>query len=160
LHSVDALVRQSLIEFSWHSGLELGAGTGICCLFLALHAKPRFAVATDGSTAVVDLISRNVTLHKKADSVECGRTRCRAEDRTAVVERFGDFDYVIGSEIAYDESCVGPVVDTIGQLLNATGRFVTSHIDRYAKTTRALLAKLHNAGFVKEEEIEWDELVN
>jgi predicted nicotinamide N-methyase len=150
LHWLD----RNLDRFRDRSVVELGAGTAVCSLFLALNSDPRVVVATDGSPHVLELIERNIELHKKSEIVKAVRLQWRGHD---CGERF---DFVIGSEIAYDENCIGALVETVGALLCENGCFVIGHIDRYAQTTRALMERLEGSGFVKEEEIGWDELMS
>jgi predicted nicotinamide N-methyase len=140
--------------------VELGAGTGICSLFVARYGQPLSILATDGSSPVIELVTRNVNFHKLSESVSCCEMKWTSEDVSSVIAKFGQFDFVIGSEIAYDESCIQSLVDSVKSLLNDTGRFVIGHIDRYAQTTRLLYRQLEDAGFVKEAESLWDELVD
>jgi 2-polyprenyl-3-methyl-5-hydroxy-6-metoxy-1,4-benzoquinol methylase len=145
--------------FDNRSVIDIGAGTGICSLFIAAHGNPLSVLATDGSELVVELIGKNVAFHHRSESVKFRAMRWTGDACRCVCAEFGKFDFVIGSEIAYDENCVEELVDSVDGLLNPGGRFVIGHIDRYARTTRALHSKLERSGFVKEEEVHWRDLV-
>ena len=140
--------------------IEVGAGTGICAVFVARYGDPTLSVATDGSEPIIDLMEKNAALHKTGEKVRCEHMRWIPEDYERVVAEHGKFDFVIGSEIAYNENCIEGLVDSVDALLKEDGRFVIGHIDRYAKVTRALMAKMERSGFEKESETDWDELMD
>jgi predicted nicotinamide N-methyase len=147
-----------IAEFHGKSVIELGAGTGICSLFIAKHEQPSQILATDGSMPVIDLITQNITFHQLSSLVKSSQMKWTPDDIQRV-NTFGPFDFVIGSEIAYDESCIEDLVQTVAALLGDSGRFVIGHIDRYAQTTRLLYAQLTAAGFVLIDQTPWDDLV-
>jgi predicted nicotinamide N-methyase len=145
--------------FNNRSVIEIGAGTGVCSLFIATHGNPSSVLATDGSAPVVELIERNVAFHCRSGSVQVRTMRWTRAACRGVCAEFGKFDFVIGSEIAYDENYVEALVDSVDDLLSPGGRFIIGHIERYAQTTRALHSKLARSGFVKDEEADWNNLV-
>lgn len=139
--------------------VEVGAGTGICAVFATKFGNAAKGLATDGSEPLVDLMQKNIDLHGMADKVTCTQMKWIKEHWDKVVAEHGQFDFVIGSEIAYDENCVEGLIDTVDALLKPGGRFIIGHIDRYAMTTRSLLAKLARSGYEKEAEVPWGDLM-
>ena len=106
----------------------------------------------------MELIQNNIDLYKGTKNITCELLKWNKECREPFAEKNGKFDFVIGSEIAYNENCVEDLVETMNILLKPNGRFIIGHIDRYAQTTRALYKKLENSGFIKEAEFPWDSL--
>ena len=139
--------------------IEVGAGTGVCAVFIARYGNPVISVASDGSEHVVHLMENNAELHEKSAVVPCEHMRWIKEDYDRILQKYGKFDFVIGSEIAYNENCIDGLIDAMDALLTENGKFIIGHIDRYAKVTRALLAKLGKNGFEKDSETEWDDLM-
>ncbi|KAH0793010.1 protein-lysine methyltransferase C42C1.13-like isoform X1 [Histomonas meleagridis] len=146
--------------FDNKSVVEVGAGTGVCASFIAKYSSPTKVIATDGSEPVMELIQNNIDLYKDRKNITCELLKWNKESREPFAKKHGQFDFVIGSEIAYNENCVEDLVDTMNLLLKPNGRFVIGHIDRYTQTTRALYRKLEESGFVKESEFPWDSLLN
>lgn len=140
--------------------IEVGAGTGVCAVFVAKFGDPALSVATDGSEPVIDLMEKNAELHGKNGVVPCEQMRWIPEDYERVLAEHGKFDVVMGSEIAYNENCIEGLVDSVSALLKEDGRFVIGHIDRYAKVTRALMEKMERSGFEKESETDWSDLMD
>lgn len=150
--------------FNGKTALEVGAGTAICSTFIAKYGNPKKVVATDGSVPVVDLMKKNIDLHPDAKNIHCCLLGWNKESSQALLkEEFPDgdkFDFVFGSEIAYNENCVEDLVNTADELLKKDGKFIVGHIDRYYQTTRAFLNKLERSGFKTVEKVPWDDLVN
>lgn len=150
--------------FNNKTAIEVGAGTAICSTFIAKFGNPQKVVATDGSEQVVELMQKNIDLHPDAKNIHCSLLRWDQKSCQSLLnEEFPNgekFDFVFGSEIAYNENCVEGLVNTADALLKKDGKFIVGHIDRYAQTTRAFLNKLKNSGFKIAEKIPWDDLIN
>ena len=149
--------------FHGKTGVEVGAGTAICSTFIAKYGEPKQIIATDGSPPVCELMQKNIDLHPGLKNISC----CVLDWGTEPTERFLEekchgeqFDFVYGSEIAYNENCVEGLVTTARILLKPNGLFVIGHIDRYAQTTRAFFRELKNQNFELESEVPWDDLIN
>ena len=139
--------------------VELGCGIAICSLFLSKFGEPSFVTATDGNEIVVDLMKDNAKL-ADCKNVDCEIMKWGNEIANEFKEKHGVFDIVMGSEIAYNENCIDPLVETINALLSPNGRFLIGHIFRYGRVTRYLFKRLDDEGFEVEKEIHWDELMN
>ncbi|OHS98865.1 putative nicotinamide N-methyltransferase-like protein [Tritrichomonas foetus] len=160
--------------FSQKSAVEVGAGTGICASFVAKYGNTQKVIATDGSEPVVELMQNNIDLHLDNSNTEnaandktqnklnltCELLKWEEDAYSEFVKKNGQFDYVFGSEIAYNENCVEGLVNTVNALLKPSGQFIVGHIDRYAQTTRAFFNKLERTGFVKVAEDKWDDIMN
>lgn len=152
-------IDRNLDVFAGKSVIEVGAGTAVCALMVARHGTPTRVMATDGSEPVTELMAKNAKLHEVDNIFTCKRMRWIPEDWEPIIGSHGRYNFVIGSEIAYDEGCIDGLVEAVDALLAPGGRFVIGHIDRYARVTRALLAKMDEVGFEKECEVPWGELV-
>lgn len=150
--------------FNGKTAIEVGAGTAVCSAFVAKFGNPQKVVATDGSNPVVELMNKNIELHPDAKNIHCRLLPWDQEScKNLLKDEFpnGDkFDFVFGSEIAYNENCVEGLVDTVDILLKKDGKFIVGHIDRYAQTTRAFFKKLEKSGFKVVEKVPWDDLVS
>lgn len=146
--------------FEGKSVIELGAGTAVCSIFIAKYGKASKVVATDGSDLVVELMDENLELHPDIKQCSAKLLKWSTETARELVQETEKFDYVIGSEIAYNENCVEDLVNTIDELLKPDGLFIIGHIDRYAQTTRAMYRKLEKSNFVKSMEYPWDDILD
>lgn len=150
--------------FNNKTAIELGAGTAICSAFIAKFGSPQKVIATDGSEPVIDLMNKNIDLLPDAKNIHSKLLKWNKEScSTLLNEEFPNgekFDFVFGSEIAYNENCVEDLVDTADKLLKEDGKFIVGHIDRYAQTTRAFFNKLERSKFSLLEKVPWDDLVN
>lgn len=138
---------------------EVGSGIAICSLFLTKFGAPKLVTATDGNEIVVDLMKDNAKL-AGCQNVECRRMMWGTENAREFREKHGQFDIVMGSEIAYDESCIDPLVETMKELLAPNGRILVGHIFRYGRVTRYFFKRLDEEGFEVLQEIHWDDLMN
>lgn len=95
--------------------LELGAGTGFTSILCARLGAAR-VTATDGSDEMVERINLNIATN---DVRKCG-VECRPL-------WFGDeshletqpFDVILGADVTYDESILGPLSRSLSRLLQA-----------------------------------------
>jgi 2-polyprenyl-3-methyl-5-hydroxy-6-metoxy-1,4-benzoquinol methylase len=145
--------------FNGKSITEVGAGIAICSLFLTKFGKPKMVTATDGNEIVVDLMKDNAEL-VGCQNIVFKEMMWGAENAKRFREAYGQFDVVMGSEIAYNENCIDPLVETMSELLAPNGRFIIGHIFRYGRVTRYLFQRLEEKGFEVIQEIRWDDLMS
>ena len=139
--------------------VEIGAGIAICSLFLSKFGEASLVTSTDGNEIVVDLMNDNAKL-SHCKNVSCETMKWGLDTAKEFKERHGTFDIVMGSEIAYNENCIDPLIETIKELLDPNGRFLIGHIFRYGRVTRYLFQRLEEEGFEIEKEIHWDDLMD
>ena len=152
-------IDQNLNLFQNKKCIEIGAGIAICSLFVNKFSLPSLIIATDGSDIVCDLIKENSNLENCKDLISI-ELKWGNEESKKIVEKYGQFDIVFGSEIAYNENCIDSLVETINILLSKNGIFVIGHINRFYRVTRYLFEKLENFNFIIDTEIPWDNILN
>jgi predicted nicotinamide N-methyase len=85
--------------------LELGSGTGLCGIAVAM-LKPEVEVVVTDQASHLDLIRKNVLLNSV--------TNVRVEELNWLnPSNLGHFDLIIGSDLVYDETLFAPLVETL-----------------------------------------------
>lgn len=112
----------------WHKRkvLELGGGCGLIATVLACLGA--HVVCTDGDPATLQTAARNICEAKNRYSRDWGEVKIRSlkwgkpDDAKALVEEFGGFDYVVGSDLLYgDKAPPEPLVETLAAIAETSG---------------------------------------
>ena len=153
LHWMD----QNIERFSNLRACEVGAGTGVCSLFLAKYASNFNVVITDGNELVVELMEKNQA-QNHLTGVESRQLMWGQEQAADFVEKEGTFDIVFGSEIAYDMSVAPLLYETVKRLLKPNGKFIIGPIGSYPNCTNESFSQMSKT-FEVEDEFKWDSVM-
>ena len=108
--------------------LELGAGCGLVGLTVARLPGVNTLVFSDYDPGSCKLIEENIELNK--DDMSC--KNCIVESLTwgdvtkakSLVDTYGEFPLVFGSDLIYCKDVIAPLLITVSQVLYAGGLFV------------------------------------
>ncbi|CAE8604109.1 unnamed protein product [Polarella glacialis] len=102
--------------------LELGCGAGLCGMAFA-KATGSAAVLTDGEDDVLELAKRNVELNGlRGVDVRClDLGFMQEEEGKALIEEFGQFPLVVGSDMIFEPGGTARVLAAADQLLDSEG---------------------------------------
>ena len=152
--------------FNGKTAVELGAGTGICSLFIAKYAHPKYVFITDGNDIVTELMNQNLSKYPELSNISAAVLEWGHDNTVQLIqdtkEQTGNekYDFVFGSEIAYNTTVATYLTETIDEFLKPDGRFIIGHIFRYQNATDAFMNAMKKAGFIIEKEIPWDSIMN
>ena len=152
--------------FNGKYAVELGAGTGICSLFIAEYAHPQYVFTTDGNDVVTELMNQNLSKYPELSNISAGYLEWSRENAAKLIQETKSqtgtqkYDIVFGSEIAYNTTVVNCLSETIDEFLKPDGRFIVGHIFRYQNATDAFMNAMKQTGFIIEKEIPWDSIMN
>jgi predicted nicotinamide N-methyase len=104
--------------------LELGSGTGLCGLAVALLGA-RQVVLTDYNDPAMELLADNVALNGMQERCTCRKLTWgdREGARALAVEAGGLFDLVVGTDVVYEPACIRPLLSSAAHLLRPDGLF-------------------------------------
>jgi predicted nicotinamide N-methyase len=115
--------------------LELGSGTGLCGITLAVIGAKHVAL-TDYNESAVELLNKNIVLNNVQEN--CSAHLLTWGDKVAadeIVRETGGslFDIVVGTDVVYDSACINPLLSSATHLkLGETGKFyLANHSCRY-----------------------------
>lgn len=132
--------------------LELGSGTGVCGLGLALSGLCRPCVLTDGNKESQELLRTNIELNNLT-SDQCSVSGLQWGDMAAaqalVAEHGGQlFDVVIGTDVVYEPQSVLPLFETTLACLVPGGTLIlANHTHRYAGLEHAVVDAAEKLAF-------------
>ena len=117
--------------------LELGAGLGLCSVY-ARRLGARRVVATDGDTDALENLRGNVGRNGHVqgdDDVQCMQLRwgVNLAGFKAALGGVGLVQVVVGADIIYVEGVVGPIFETVDELLDVGGVFLLAYARRNVK---------------------------
>jgi 2-polyprenyl-3-methyl-5-hydroxy-6-metoxy-1,4-benzoquinol methylase len=123
--------------------LELGSGTGILAVYLALKYPFKQLAITDYDQQSLDLIKENLKLNEvTSDKIEVlllDWVNVRDSWRNCT-EEVNKYELLVGSEIIYHKDVVKPLVDTIAFLLQEKGVcLIANHTVRVNKLEEHLV---------------------
>ncbi|KYQ92382.1 hypothetical protein DLAC_06352 [Tieghemostelium lacteum] len=129
--------------------LELGAGAGVCGLFLSRLGKN--CVLSDNNEVVLDLLRMNVE-ESCQRGYPCKELKIDWGDNQDIqqcLNRYPNgFDIIFGSDICYWKTSIIPLFQTVSALLShkSTSTFLLCYQSRSTQTDQYLLeqASLHN----------------
>jgi hypothetical protein len=136
--------------------LELGAGVGLCGIFIAALLQKKFPnlyshiILTDLSEAIEGL-DYNINLNKS--SFESGKifiessVLCWGDDEVAnlILIKFSSPPLVIASDCIYYECLFEPFLKTLLVLINSGCKVIISHVKRWKKDSKFFaMCKKHN----------------
>lgn len=136
----DHLVRQPLAPGT--EVLEIGAGMGLCGLFLA--ACGHRATITDFDEDVLDLLALNAA-HNGLEKVAVRRLDWHEPDLE------GTFDVICGSEVVYQDRFFAPMIALFRRYLKPGGAVYLAHNLRHESIARFI--KTLPAGFSAENRV-------
>jgi predicted nicotinamide N-methyase len=109
--------------------VELGAGAGLCGLFISNFCK--FLVMTDGDERLVELQQQNIIRNNTVNAKTHKLVWDNQESLESFHSTFPDpFDSVIAMEVIYNESHVPLVLHTVRKLLVNGGEFILGFVGR------------------------------
>jgi predicted nicotinamide N-methyase len=104
--------------------LELGSGTGLCGLAVALLGA-RQVVLTDYNDPAMELLADNVALNGVQERCLCRKLTWgdRESAHALAADAGGPFDLVIGTDVVYEPACIRPLLSSAAHLLRPDGLF-------------------------------------
>eukprot|EP00668_Euglena_longa_P033888 GGOE01043556.1.p1 GENE.GGOE01043556.1~~GGOE01043556.1.p1 ORF type:complete len:221 (-),score=68.34 GGOE01043556.1:247-840(-) len=148
--AADVLAALAEVSNSGTVCLELGAGAGVPSLAVAVSGHSM--VASDGSSAVVELLRRNAALNPKASATLTIHQLdwTDTDDIQAMLNEFPNrFMLICGSDILYHPSDLRPLLNTVSVLLASQqeARFLLAMSTNYfAELAGPLQARAGEAG--------------
>ena len=110
--------------------LELGAGLGLCGLFVAQAFQPAKVIMTDGDVDVLERLEQNIELNhapKETETVVSSAQLVWGQNLKAFEEQHGVFDVMIACECMYMTPSLQTIWETVHQLLDRNGVFLYVH---------------------------------
>mmetsp|Transcript_24905 Transcript_24905/g.40357 ORF Transcript_24905/g.40357 Transcript_24905/m.40357 type:complete len:244 (-) Transcript_24905:868-1599(-) len=139
--------------------LELGSGTGLCGITLALLGAEQ-VVMTDYNDKAVKLLQGNIDLNGVAGTCSCYTLTWGCEQQAdqviakASAERAngGKFDMVIGTDVVYEPECIQPLLTSGKHMMNGNSAvfYLANHTHRYAGMEQQVKSTATELGLVEE----------
>jgi SAM-dependent methyltransferase len=108
--------------------LELGAGLGLCGLFVAQAFAPVKVILTDGDVDVLERLEKNIEQNPTSNEthVSCAQL-VWGNNLDVFADEHGKFDVIIASECMYMTPSLQTIWDTVKHLLDSNGVFLYVH---------------------------------
>jgi predicted nicotinamide N-methyase len=107
--------------------LELGSGTGLSGIAVALQNATKQIILTDSSESVLKLCKQNCELNKVTEQVAVQELHWGS-----TLEQTKLFDTVFATDVLYDIGSWLPLLKTVVMSIPAGGVFILSHVPRAA----------------------------
>jgi len=128
--------------------LELGAGSGLCGLFVSQLACK--TILTDGNDIVMKLLRKNQCMGR---NVEIAMVDWSALDKTQDLLRLDlpvKYEILIGADVVFWSNSIVPLFNTVEILLETKGKFIMCYTLRAMNIYRDLLRESAELGFKNE----------
>lgn len=130
------------ISFAGQRLVELGAGAGLCGIFLANYCE--YVVMTDGDETLVELQKQNILRNHSANAKSYRLLWDNRESLQSFQSTFPEpFDSVIAMEVIYNESHVPLVLHTVCSLLPNGGQFLLGFVGRRILNASSVLPLIY-----------------
>ena len=108
--------------------LELGAGLGLCGLFVAQAFEPTKVILSDGDIDVLERLEKNIEQNPTANEVAVSSAQLVwGQNLDAFEKEHGKFDVIIASECMYMSPSLQTIWETVKHLLDTRGLFLYVH---------------------------------
>lgn len=132
LYAISRLVEMDLLASK--RILELGSGTGMAGIAVAMSCVPVAVCLTDASDSALDLCRRNCTRNDAREDIVTVKKLCWG----GTLQDYGDgesdpFDTVLATDVLYDFESWGPLLASARDSLRENGTLILSHVPRAAQ---------------------------
>lgn len=108
--------------------LELGAGLGLCGLFVAHAFEPAKVILSDGDVDVLERLEKNIEQNPlDNETLVSSEQLVWGQNLDAFEKEHGLFDVIIASECMYMSPSLQTIWETVNHLLDKSGLFLYVH---------------------------------
>jgi 16S rRNA G527 N7-methylase RsmG len=148
MEEIDSGRSENLFQKGQSRVLELGAGLGLCGLFVAQAFEPSKVILTDGDVDVLERLEKNIEQNPTSHEIQVSCAQLVwGQNLDVFADEHGKFDVIIASECMYMSPSLQTIWDTVKILLDKNGVFVYVHQASSQVPNEKVLEMATNCGF-------------